>query len=606
MGARTPAGTSSTLASAAPLVLVAAAVAAYWSALDGPFVFDDHGAIVRNAHIRSLWPPLGALTAPEQSPLAGRPLASLSFALSHAVSGLDARGYRGANLVLHALCAIALFGVVRRALSSTRLAPRFGAVATPLAFATALVWAVHPLTSECVAYATQRTESLMALCLLLTLYASLRAWPEPGFGRWHGAATLACLLGMGAKESMATAPLLVVLFDLCLREQEPRAIAAHRKRLYLALAACWIPLAALNVWGPRSASIGGPEQSFVYLLNQCEMLVRYLRLVVWPDPLVLDYGLPRPLALADVAAEAALLLSLLAATGFGLWRRSVPGLIGAWMFVLLAPTSSVVPILSEVGAERRMYLPLAAPCAWIVCGGWCWLAGRTPHALRIVLGGATALSLALGAATHARGRDYRSEIAIWQSSVAAWPDNARAHGNLGLALQRRNPRAAIARFEHAIGLDPDFADAHHNLGNTLRLAGRLDEALVHTRRAIELDPNNFDALNNLGSIRGAQGRIDQAVAAFERAVAIAPGSAATRANLAHALALRGDHERARGEFERSIALAPHAAAHLGLAELLIDLGERDEAIANLERAAALDPGWAEPRQRLERLRRRAY
>ena len=156
----------------AAALLIVAALAAWANSFRGPFIFDDLPAIVENTTIRTLALP-DALAPPHTGqPANGRPLVNFSFALNWAVGGADVRGYHVLNLAIHALAALALFGVVRRTLRSRPLAAKFAADATPLAFALAALWMLHPLQTESVTYIAQRAESLAGLCLLLTLYAS--------------------------------------------------------------------------------------------------------------------------------------------------------------------------------------------------------------------------------------------------------------------------------------------------------------------------------------------------------------------------------------------------------------------------------------------------
>ena len=152
--------------------IVLAGAVVYSNSLSAPFIFDDQIAIVENPAIRSL---SGAWTQPHNTPLAGRPVAGFTFALNFAANDVDAAAYRATNIAIHIACALLLFGLVRRTLALPRLEPRVGGAASDLAFASALLWVVHPLTTDAVTYITQRTESLMALCYLLTLYASLRS-----------------------------------------------------------------------------------------------------------------------------------------------------------------------------------------------------------------------------------------------------------------------------------------------------------------------------------------------------------------------------------------------------------------------------------------------
>ena len=155
--------------------LAVAIAAVYARALPGPFVFDDQSAIVANETLRALHPLGRVLAQPPDLTISGRPLVSLSLALNYALSGLDPRPYRATNALVHWACALLLFGVVRRTLRSPRLDRRFGARADGLALATAFLFALHPLASEAVCYVTARTESLMALFYLATLYLAIRA-----------------------------------------------------------------------------------------------------------------------------------------------------------------------------------------------------------------------------------------------------------------------------------------------------------------------------------------------------------------------------------------------------------------------------------------------
>ena len=178
------------------------------------------------------------------------PIVNLTFAINYAADGLEVRGYRLTNLAIHLLAAVTLFGLVRRTLQLPSLAPTFGMHATNLAWVSALVWMLHPLQTEVIDYVTQRTESMMGLCYLLTMYFSVRAL-ERHPARWQAAAVLACATGMACKESMVTAPVMVGLFDYVFVSRAMMR-KVHRPRLYIGLASTWLVLAALMAPGPRT------------------------------------------------------------------------------------------------------------------------------------------------------------------------------------------------------------------------------------------------------------------------------------------------------------------------------------------------------------------
>ncbi len=159
---------------AALALILLAAVAAYHNSLAGPFIFDDASWIKDNSNIQHLWPIWPVLFPSHATLVGGRPVVSLTLAINYALGGLNVWGYHALNLAIHVLAAWTLLGVIRRTLLLPRLRERFGSVATPLALAAVILWMVHPLQTESVTYIIQRTEALMGLLYLLTLYCFLR------------------------------------------------------------------------------------------------------------------------------------------------------------------------------------------------------------------------------------------------------------------------------------------------------------------------------------------------------------------------------------------------------------------------------------------------
>jgi protein O-mannosyl-transferase len=336
-------------------IIVLAGFLAYANSFSGPFVLDDRVSIVENAQIRDVWRLDSVLFPRRELPTAGRPLVNFSFAVNYALGGLDVGGYHLVNLAFHLLCGLLIFGIVRRTLELPALKGRFGGAGMNLGFAVALLWTLHPLNTEAVDYLTQRTELMMALFYLLTLYASIRAlWSKLRARR--AIAVLSCGAGMLCKESMVTAPVAVLMYDrVFVFESFGRALR-ERWRFYGALCASWIVLTAVMWSGPRvrSAGFSVGVDPWTYLLNQTVMITQYLLLAVWPRELVVNYGWPLALTLREVLPQALFATALLALTAVALVRQPKWGFLGAWFFLTLAPTSSIVPIATEVGAERRM------------------------------------------------------------------------------------------------------------------------------------------------------------------------------------------------------------------------------------------------------------
>jgi hypothetical protein len=585
-----------------PLVIVTAGICTYWNSLRSPFIWDDNTAVVSNRTIRYLSLLWDVFSPPRDTPVAGRPLVNLSFAINYAFGGLNETGYHIVNISIHVTCALLLFGIVRRTLM--RLGSRGGShdrravapspalfpAADVTALVTALLWMVHPLQTEVVDYITQRSESLMALFFLLTLYSAIRAQaiagaavthkgdPGPGASRkrtadakhtlpvnpWQALAIAACACGMLTKESMVVAPLIVVLYDWAFEFDSFRAAMRARRWLYAGLASTWVILAAV-LWSVPRSTVGASAAvgAWTYLLNQMEVIGRYLRLSIWPSALVLDYGVPRSVALGDVLPGGLVIIGLIAAGGVALARSRALGFLAVWFFLTLAPTSSVIPITSEVGAERRMYLPLAALATLAVIGARAGFdrltTGRSrpttvqPKRPSTSPGGATdepvigvaritaagltvVILLALAGRTIARNAEYQNPLTLWRTDVERRPHGRSRMAFAGELVGAGQHDQAVAQFREAI---KDFPDARLSFGAELILQQQQFEEGIAVLRQFIADgpsrPKQRAAHTLLAQAFAAQDKLDQAADEWRAILKDAPGDPSASASLAQVL-----------------------------------------------------------------------
>jgi tetratricopeptide (TPR) repeat protein len=565
------------------LVIGGAALLAYANSLHGPFVFDDESSITTNPTIRKLWP----LTEPLSPPLTnvtaqGRPILNLSLAVNYALGGVAVEGYHAVNLLIHALAGMVLFGVVRRTLAAE-------AGATGLALAVAVLWVVHPLQTESVTYVIQRAESLMGLFYLLTVYCFVRGTEAGGGGaRWLGLAVGACALGMATKEVMATAPLMVLFYDRTFVAASFADALRRRWAFYAALFGTWLLLGwlVLQGGGNRGGSVGfgAGIEPWAYWLTQFKAVAVYLRLTIWPAPLVFEYGTFWVNGAGDIVIEALLVLGLLVVTIHGLWRRTALGFAGAWFFGVLAPTS-LAPGTTQMIVEHRMYLPLAAVLAMAVVG----LYRRVGESGRgAVWAGSAAVALLWGGMTIGRNADYRTDVALWSDTVAKRPANPLAHFMLAGALERAGevPRA-LESYAEALRLKPNFSVGHESYGALLLRLGRRAEAITHLEEALRLQPAFPDAHMNLGNALVAEGRAGDAVRHLAEAVRLAPEFAEMHFNLANALSAAGRTAEAVAAYEAALkrpagSPAVHTAAHLRLGNAYAMAGRPAEAVPHYE------------------------
>jgi tetratricopeptide (TPR) repeat protein len=574
------------IAAAGLLVLAVAAV--YWNSLRVPFHFDDEPAVVHNPSIRALHPLREVLNPPASGAgVTGRPLVNLSLALNYAAGRLDARGYHVTNTALHALVALALWGVLRRTL---RQLPRV-ARPEPLAWAIALLWAVHPLLTESVVCIVQRNEIMGGLCYLLTLLAFIRSTEGGAAHRgWQAWSVAACLTGMACKEIVATAPLLVLLYDRTFTAGSFAGAWRLRRRYYVALGATWVPLAWLMAGNDQRAGTVGyglGMSAWDYLLTQCRALTVYLKLSFWPHPLVVDYGMDVS-RLPEVWWRGLIVLALLGGTVWALVRKPAWGFPGAWFFVILAPSSSIVPLTTQTIAEHRMYLPLMA----VMAGAAVAMQRGTGRQTAVVV---TALAVLCGALTVLRNRDYRSAFALWADTVAQVPANARAQLNFGQVLfTAGDVTAAAGRFAEALRLRPAYAEAHYNQGLALSRLGRAQDAIAHYEEALRLAPDYAVAHNDLGIAYAEAGRTAEAERQFEAAVQSRADFAGAHVNLANLLLRTGRTAGAIAHHRQAVKINPASADYQNrLALVLMQSGRPREAVEHYAAAVRLDPATPE-------------
>jgi tetratricopeptide (TPR) repeat protein len=520
---------------AAVAILVVTVSATYANSFHGSFVFDDIPSIVENQSIRHLGSAQVLAAPPEAITTTGRPVVNLSLAINYAIAGLAVEGYHAVNLIIHILAALALFGLVRRTLLLPKLSAQFGAAATGLALAVALLWAVHPLQTESVTYIVQRAESIVGLFYFLTIYCLLRGATTVRGSAWYAAALAACTLGMASKEVMVTAPLLAMVYDRIFVTGSFKETLRRRRSLWLALASTWVLLALLLYSSNNragSAGFGLGITVWEYAGTQFGCIVHYLRLTFWPSPLVLDYGSAVASTVAEIVPSAVIVFVLLVATVAALALQPELGFLGVWFFAILAPTSSIVPLPGQTEAEHRMYLPLAAVAVLLVLAIH-RTAGQLGLRSRVEVALISAVAAVLGWGSYCRNEVYQSELAIWEDTIRNNPLNYRAYLSLGKAHDGRGQYdAAVRDYDHAMLLRRDFVEAYINRGAAYEAMGQAELAIKDYDKAIALQPGAAEAYCNRGNIHQSKGHYEAAIVDYGKAMALKPNLAAAYQNRA--------------------------------------------------------------------------
>ena len=469
------------------------------------------------------------------------PLVGLSFVANWKISGDKTWSYHEVNLLIHLLAGLFLLGIIRRTLLICKYAER---EALWLAMLSAILWTIHPLNTQAVTYIVQRTECLMGMMYLATVYCLIRGWLF--------FALCACAAGMGCKEVMLTAPLMALLYDRTFLSGTFKSALRRRWLFYPAL----FTTAAFPIWahftsqctygaGFKAAGIDPLD----YAATETGVILHYLRLAVLPIGQCFDYGWPVTQSRNAPLFATNAILTMLAMSVWLVVRRPAAGFLAAWFFSILAITSSFVPII-DPAFEQRMYLSLVAVIVGVILAGhWGW--NRLASGLTLpklaqwrLLGWQAAILavLALSWGTWTRNMLYCDNITLYGDAVSTGFPNARARSNYGLALMGQGRFAeAEGELRTALQICPTYWYAAQNLATTLiasgkstpwdmnnvcglplMASGKYAEAETLFREAVRIDPKYWAAWFNIGKCAQCQGHYAAAVVAYRESQTLNP------------------------------------------------------------------------------------
>jgi tetratricopeptide (TPR) repeat protein len=558
--------------------IFAAALLVYWPALRGGMIWDDGAYMTRqelvSAHgLARIWTELGAT---EQY----YPLLHSAFWVEHRLWGDATLGYHLLNVVLHAGSACLLMLILRR-------------LAVPGAWIAGLIFAVHPVGVESVAWITEQKNTLSTLFYLLAMLAYLRFDRDRG-PRWYLLASGLFLLALLTKTVTATLPAaLGVIFwwqrgSLSWKRDIVPLLPWLAVGAAAGLFSGWVERTYIGAHG-AAYDLSGVQR----ILVAGRAAWFYLGKLLWPADIlftyphwVVDSGVWRqyvyPLAMAG------LVLALWLARG---WSRAP---LAALLFFLgsLVPTIGFLTVYAFIFsyvADHWQYLPSLGVIA-LAGAGWSRWTRSSPVVAVLVLG-------ILGTLTWRQSRYYRDGPTLYaatlQRNPAAWRIRAE-WADILLAQGRLEP--AEAHYRQVLAVNPDYSESRNNLGHIYLKMGRLPEAIAQFRETLRLRPDATDAHVNLGAALSQMGRYPEAIAEFETALKLAPDSAGTHINLGNALSQVGRLPEAIVHYRRAVFLQPQSAdAHINLANALARAGALSEALEHYEAALRLEPDLVDGR-----------
>ncbi|MFH0982596.1 MAG: tetratricopeptide repeat protein [Planctomycetota bacterium] len=521
------------------------------------------------------------------------PLVSTTLWLEWRLWGTDVRGYHVVNVLLHALSSVLLWRLLRR-------------LAVPGAWLAALVFAVHPVNVESVAWITERKNTLPMVFYLLTVLLYLWFEREPR-RRWYGLALFAFLLALLSKTSVVMLPFLLLgcawwqrrrIAHLDLLRSVPFFVLA----LIFGLLTVWFQyiqaigedVVRTDSFGSRLAVAGWAVWFYLY-----KALLPFGLCFIYPRWQVNTTSFVPYLPSAALTAVLAVLFAYRRT-----WGR--PLLAGLGYFVL-----TLFPVLGFLNIYFMRYSLVADHWQYTsIVGIITLVVGVGAHVVR-ARGQAVRTAVALGAAlvvgsfsvlTWQRANLYRDEEALYLDTLAKNPSAWLAHNNLGQVYQQRGRHAdAIKHLNQALELYPGYALAHFNMGTVLADLGNLDEAIRHYEESLKLNPRAPDVHSNLGGMLVRQGRLEEARAHFATAVGLAPRWFDARYNLGQTLVLLGHADEAIVQLEEALRINPDSApARYHLGNILANQGRPDLAVAHFAETVRLAPDWAEAHNNLGR------
>jgi protein O-mannosyl-transferase len=596
----------------------------YWPALRGGLVWDD-AAHVTPQDLRS-WSGLVRIWSDLHATQQYYPVLHSAFWIEHRLWGDATLGYHLANVLFHASSCCLLALVLQRLLEGKQaqqvcaptkgidgnvagrgaglLRPSMVSPDAVAAWLAALLFAVHPVCVESVAWISEQKNTLSMVFYLLAALAYLDfADRRDRSAYWRALAFF--LLALGTKSVTATLPaaLLVVLWWKNGKLDWRRDIAPLVLWFIAAVAA-----GLLTVWVERRL-IGAEGAAFTLspverLLLAGRVVWFYLQKLVWPVDLMFVY--PRWDVPAAAAGWMVCLAGVLGVTAvFWIIRRRNRALLAGWLFFVgsLFPALgffNVYPFLFSYVADHFQYLASLGPVV-LVAAGFGWLLSRASSLVRVGSGALGVLLLAgLAGLANQQSRSYRDGEILYRTTLARNPGCWMAHINLAAELAKSSGHTSevLEHYAEALRLRPDSSEAHNNLANELvKLPGRLPDALAHFERALQLNPAFVAAHVNLANaLAQVPGRLTEALDHFREALRLNPGVPETHYCLANTLAaIPGRATEAQGEYEEALRLQPaFAEAHDNLAGLLAKQpGGVSEALAHYETALRLRPDLAQ-------------
>jgi protein O-mannosyl-transferase len=549
-----------------------------------------------------------------------RPLVILSFNLNYAISEFEVWSYHLFNIVFHIITTLLVFKFAQKTLDFLKgFSPQKNYSFFP--FFSAMIFALHPLTTQSVTYISSRSSvlaTLFYLGALILFFKGFKSWKETGKKGWGlFLGCVACfMLGAFSKETIVTLPAMLFLFHFYF-------ISRDTPKVWIATYSKWILLLAipfLTFVGYKQFIAGGLLSASTahlppatWLLTQTSVVpFEYFRKMLFPFNMNIDIDFP---ILTNWLQPANWMGMVVLGLIIFFWvrisnRSSEPdtleverrcvGFGMAWILLTLLPTSSFIPLL-DVAVEHRTYLPMVG-FAFIVAGGFGYVrAGviiqeSSFSALKMLNLSAILILLFYSMGVITRNEAWTDEVTLWNDAKKKSPNLVRPYNNVGEAYDKLGKYdKAIVEFEGSLKIDPNYFFGLNNLGNIYGKQRKLPEAISYFQKALKLKPNYSPAHYNIARAFHLTGKRREAAESYRKAIKSNPYFEQAFYNLAYLSMELSEFDEAIENFNKFIVMQPkHSKAHFGLGNGLMMKGQLDLALAEYRKSAELDPTFAFP------------
>ncbi len=565
----------------------------YWNSLDGQFVYDDQLQILRNPTIKSLgniptmftqsvWQFMNLADKQATGPYY-RPFFNIALILNYNFFGFQVVGWHLFLVAIHLLVTLLIY-----------LLAREWQLSREVAAAAALLFGVHPVHSESVAWIAALPDPLAGVFVVagLLFYEKYYSKPERK-PFWLGLCILAVFCAMLCKEVAIVFPVFFLVRELLSRAEGETFVAVGRRAVirfapFVVVIALYTGL-RYSVLGffnqDEPTSVGIPFAHV--LLTIPSILLAYARMFFIPYPLAVMYNHTYVQSAGDVRFWGAA-LALLLLVGATLWmiRRSVTGQRAfVLMLLFIAPVLNLKAFRAYESLlhDRYLYLPSIGFCL-LAAMGLGWIAARFGERERDVLIGATAvISLLLFGLTIRQNATWQSEVAMTQNAMQVTPEWPFLYNYTGAYyFQQSNYERAEQYYQEALRINPRYFDSLSNLGDVYRLQGRLNEAVQTYQQAIDAGSPYADTYYNLAVVYTSQGRIAETEAPLLKALEISPAHAKAAYNLGWSYDRQGKLAEAEKAYGQALQTDPaYAEPRINLSSVLIRQNRFKEALDNL-------------------------